>query len=92
MGAHAVAKDGGIQGCLSKGAGGSDSSPLFSIDEATSRHGVQFRLPSTKQMVTDGSELSGDTKLDDGAFEIWVCTVGEKVKGHLITVCNHLTG
>lgn len=35
---------------------------------------------------------SGATKLEDETFEIGVCTVGEKVKRHLITVCNHLMG
>lgn len=40
-------------------------------------------------MVTDGNQLSGAAKLEDRAFEMWVCTVGEKVKGHFITVCNH---
>ena len=74
------------------GAGGSDFSPLFSTGEATSRQRVQFRLPSAKQIVTNGSELSEATKLEDGAFEIWVCTVGGNVKGHLITVCNHQMG
>lgn len=45
MGAHVVVKDEGIQGCLNKGAGSSDSSPLFSTGEMTSRHWVKFRLP-----------------------------------------------
>lgn len=61
------------------GAGGSDFFPLFSTGEAMSRHWVHFRLPSTKQIVTNGSELSGATKLEDEVFEIWVCTVEETV-------------
>lgn len=59
--AHAVVKN----GCISfLGAGGRDFSPLFSTGETMSRHWVQFRLPSTKQIVTTGSELSGATKLE----------------------------